>query len=47
MHTDDDYPQSMKLPDGSPIEIRLMTPTDRDAVLRFARELPQEDQCGR
>jgi L-amino acid N-acyltransferase YncA len=43
MHTDDDYPQSMKLPDGSPIEIRLMTPTDRDAVLRFARELPQED----
>jgi len=38
-----DYPKSVQLPDGTAVEIRLMTANDRDAVLRFARSLPQED----
>ena len=40
---DDDYPKSLQLPDGTDVEIRLMAPADRDAVLQFARALPQED----
>ena len=38
-----DYPQSVQIPDGSQVEIRLMGTGDKDAVLRFARNLPQED----
>ncbi len=37
------YPKSVQLPDGTPVELRRMTHADRDAVLAFARDLPQED----
>lgn len=37
------YPQKAKLPDGSKIDLQLMTGADRDAVLAFARALPEED----
>lgn len=39
----DRYPKSVRLPEGPEVEIRLMTPDDRDEVLAFARALPQED----
>ena len=39
----DSYPRSVALPDGASVEIRLMTGADRDAVLEFARNLPEED----
>lgn len=38
-----DFPQSIRLPDGSQLEIRLMGPGDKEAVLAFARSLPEED----
>jgi RimJ/RimL family protein N-acetyltransferase len=37
------YPKSVTLPDGPEVELRLMVPGDREAVLGFARNLPQED----
>lgn len=37
------YPKSVTLSDGTHIEIRMMTADDRDAVLEFARSLPEED----
>lgn len=37
------YPKTVTLNDGSSIEIRAMTGADRDAILRFAQELPEED----
>lgn len=37
------YPRSVTLASGARIELRLMTVQDRDAVLAFARGLPQED----
>ncbi|MGE0625568.1 MAG: N-acetyltransferase family protein [Pseudomonadales bacterium] len=37
------YPRQLKLPDGGQVEIRLMSRADRDAVLSFARNLPEED----
>jgi L-amino acid N-acyltransferase YncA len=37
------YPKSVILPDGSKIEIRLMTAVDKEAILAFARKLPEED----
>ncbi len=37
------YPKSLNLPDGTTVEIRSMTAGDRDAVLAFARRLPEED----
>lgn len=37
------YPRTVKLPEGAEVEIRLMAPTDRDAVVSFARKLPEED----
>lgn len=37
------YPRTVRLPEGAEVEIRLMAPTDRDAVLTFARKLPEED----
>ncbi len=39
----ENYPKSVRLPEGAEIEIRLMQPADRDAILAFARNLPQED----
>lgn len=37
------FPKNVTLPDGAAIELRQMTADDRDAVLAFARALPQED----
>lgn len=37
------YPESLTLPDGTGIEVRLMGAEDRDAVVAFAQSLPQED----
>jgi RimJ/RimL family protein N-acetyltransferase len=37
------YPRSVTLASGANIELRLLTAADRDAVLAFTRELPQED----
>jgi len=37
------YPRQLKLPDGGQVEIRLMSRADRDAVLAFACNLPEED----
>jgi L-amino acid N-acyltransferase YncA len=37
------YPKQIKLRDGKAVEVRLMTSTDRDAILRFARKLSEED----
>ncbi|MFT4632784.1 MAG: L-amino acid N-acyltransferase YncA [Candidatus Pseudothioglobus sp.] len=37
------YPKSITLPDGSKIEFHLMTAADKDAMLAFARKLPEED----
>ena len=38
-----DYPRQVRLPDGAEIELRLMARDDRDAVLSFAKGLPEED----
>jgi len=43
MSVNDDYPKKLQLPDSASVELRLMTAGDRDAVLSFARALPQED----
>ena len=37
------YPKKITLPDGAEVEVRLMTEADRDAVLKFARGLPEAD----
>ena len=37
------FPRTIQLPEGPEVEVRLMTASDRDAVLAFARHLPQED----
>ncbi len=37
------YPKQVTLPDGIAVELRRMTAADRDAVLQFARSLPEED----
>ena len=37
------YPRTINLPDGQRVQMRLMTAADRDAMLAFARGLPQED----
>lgn len=37
------YPKSVTLPEGPTVELRLMTADDREAVMGFARGLPQED----
>jgi RimJ/RimL family protein N-acetyltransferase len=41
--TMEQYPKAVTLPNGPRIEIRPMISADRDAVLGFARALPQED----
>lgn len=38
-----DYPRTIALPDGQSVRVRLMTAADREALLAFARSLPQED----
>lgn len=37
------FPRQLALPDGGQVEIRLMSRMDRDAVLAFARNLPEQD----
>jgi RimJ/RimL family protein N-acetyltransferase len=37
------YPRRLVLPGGEQVEIRMMTAADRDAMLTFARNLPEED----
>jgi len=37
------YPQTIKLDDGTPVSLRLMTPGDADRIVAFARALPEED----
>jgi L-amino acid N-acyltransferase YncA len=37
------FPRTIKLSDGSEVEVRLMSADDRDGVLAFARALPEED----
>ena len=37
------YPLEVELSGGDKVELRWMGPDDRDAVLEFARALPQED----
>ena len=39
----DDFPQKVKLPDKSEVDVRLMSADDRDEILKFARSLPEED----
>lgn len=43
MSAEENYPKTIQLPDGAKVELRLMSSTDRDPVLAFARALPQED----
>ena len=38
-----DFPKTIKLGDGVDVELRKMSEGDRDAVLEFARNLPEED----
>ena len=37
------FPQTVSLAEGGSVELRVMTTADRDAVLTFARGLPEED----
>ncbi len=37
------YPQTVTLNDGTKVELRAMSGNDKDAILAFARSLPQED----
>ena len=37
------YPKEIKLPDGRIATIRLMEPGDKQALLQFARSLPEDD----
>lgn len=39
----DQYPKTVTLPNGKQVQLRSMTSADRDAVIGFARNLPQED----
>ncbi len=39
----DSYPRSVTLPEGPQVELRIMTAADRDALLAFARNLPEQD----
>ncbi len=41
--SDSGYPRETKLPDGGSVQVRLMSGEDRDAILKFARSLPEED----
>jgi RimJ/RimL family protein N-acetyltransferase len=37
------YPITVKLRDGREAKVRMMEPSDRDAILRFAAKLPADD----
>ena len=37
------YPKEIKLPDGRIATVRLMEPGDKQAILQFARSLPEDD----
>jgi L-amino acid N-acyltransferase YncA len=37
------YPKQIKLRDGRVAELRVMTPADKDSILRFARSLSEHD----
>ncbi|MEE4362105.1 MAG: GNAT family N-acetyltransferase [Pseudomonadales bacterium] len=39
----DAYPKTVRLPNGSEVELRMMAPGDKPAILAFARSLPPED----
>lgn len=39
----DNYPRSVTLPEGPEVELRIMSAADRDALLAFARDLPEQD----
>jgi len=39
----DQYSKTVTLPNGKQVQLRSMTSADRDAVIGFARNLPQED----
>jgi RimJ/RimL family protein N-acetyltransferase len=39
----DRYPKRVALSEGNSVELRLMTPADRERVLAFARALPEDD----
>lgn len=41
--TSDRYPKTITLGDSTSIVLKLMTSDDRDAMLKFAQGLPQED----
>lgn len=41
--TTQQYPRTVRLPDGTDIELRSLAPDDRDQVLDFYRKLPSED----
>ena len=43
MSVSENYPKKITLGDGADVEIRLMNREDRDAVLSFAKDLPEED----
>jgi len=38
-----EYPQTIRLKDGAPVTLRLMTPADATAIASFARSLPEDD----
>src|SRR5271170_4018173 len=37
------YPKELKLPDGRTATVRFMEPGDKQAILQFARSLPEDD----
>ncbi len=41
--TNEAFPKTIELPDNSSVELRRMSSADRDALLAFARALPEED----
>jgi RimJ/RimL family protein N-acetyltransferase len=43
LKTNRPYPIQVKLPDGKQATIRLMEPSDKDAILKFAAKLPADD----
>ena len=40
---DNDFPKTLSVPDKGDVEVRMMSGDDRDAVLAFANDLPEED----
>lgn len=39
-----EYPKTVKLKDGTKVTLRLMTKDDKEKLLKFFRELPEEDR---